>query len=311
MISACLAILPFALYTPQGQAPAKAAPENPYQLPIGTPGRFQPGLGISSSASGRASEMKDIVEAAKNHRFVLVGESHDNPYHHQFQADVIRALAADGRDVSVGLEMFTRDNQAAMFPWSRGYWDDAEFQTKANWKTQWGFDYLLYKPIFDAVKDLKLPMAALNLPREWVRRVGREGIGALTPEERKWAPDVNLDNKNHRRLFTAMIGGHPLEGQRGDNMISAQISWDESMAQSAVDFMAPRVSRRAVMVIIAGSGHTMYGQGINYRLMKKGYDSLNLAGLEQPLPEDGISRGIADFVFVSPKLERKPSAPAR
>lgn len=311
MISACLAILPLALNTPQGQAPAKAAPENPYQLPIGMPGRIKPALGLTHSATGRQSSMKEIVEAARGYRFVMVGESHDNPDHHKFQADVIRALAADGREVSVGLEMFTRDNQAAMFPWSRGFWTDEEFQAKANWKTQWGFDYALYKPIFDTVKELKLPMAALNLPREWVRRVGREGIGALTPEEKKWAPNVNLDNLNHRRLFVAMIGGHPLEGKRGDNMISAQVSWDESMAQSAVDFMAPRVSRNAVMVVIAGSGHTMYGQGINYRLKKKGFDSLNLVGLEQPLPEDGISKGLADFVFVSPQLERKPSAPAK
>lgn len=309
MIPAYLAILPATLSGVQGQAPqaAKVA-EHPHQLPIGTPGRITPGVGYSNTATGQKAEIKEIVEAAKGYRFVLLGESHDNPHHHQMQADIIRALAADGRDVSVGMEMFTRDNQKAMAPWSRGRWTEAEFIQKANWKTQWGFDYALYKPIFDAVKDLNLPLAALNLPRDWVRRVGREGASALTAEEKKWAPEINLENKDHRRIFTAMIGGHPLEGQRGDNMLAAMVAWDESMAQSAADFMAARTSRHAVMVIVAGSGHTMYGQGINYRLKKKGFDSIGVLGLEEPLPEGGVSRGLAEFVYVSPKVERKAAS---
>jgi len=306
MIPAYLAILPATLTGVQGQAPqaAKEA-EHPHQLPIGVPGRITPSLGYTSAATGQKVEIREIVEAAKGYRFVLLGESHDNPHHHQMQADIIRALAADGRDVSVGMEMFTRDNQKAMAPWSRGMWTEAEFIEKAQWKTQWGFDFALYKPIFDAVKELRLPLAALNLPRDWVRRVGREGAETLTSTEKKWAPDINLDNKDHRRIFTAMIGGHPLEGKRGDNMLAAMIAWDEGMAQSALDFMSTRTSSKAVMVIVVGSGHMMYGQGINYRLSKKGHSSLGVLGMEEPLPNGGVSRGLAEFFFVSPKVVRK------
>lgn len=278
---------------------------NPNQLAIGRPGRLTPELGYTDTVTGSKVEIQAIAEAARGHRFVLLGESHDNPYHHQMQADVIRALVADGRDVTVGMEMFTRDNQKAMAPWSRGMWTEAEFIEKSNWKTQWGFDYALYRPIFEAVRELKLPLAALNLPRDWVRRVGRGGADVLTEEEKKWAPAITLENQVHRQIFTAMMGGHPLEGKMGDNMVSAMIAWDEGMAQSGVDYMSTKTSSKAVMVIVVGLGHMMYGQGINYRLQKKGFSSLGVIGLEEPLPEGGVSRGLADFIFLGPKVDRK------
>jgi uncharacterized iron-regulated protein len=280
------------------------AATHPYQLDFGAPGRHTAPLGWSSTSTGRATSLAEVVKAAEGHRFVLVGESHDNADHHRMQADVIEALVKSGRRVAVGLEMFTRDNQASLNPWTLGWWSEAEFIEQAKWKTQWGFDYSLYRPIFEAVRTHRLPMAALNLPRDWVRQVGRQGPSVLTEVQRRWAPNIDISNKEHRALFTAMIGGHPLEGQRGDNMYAAQVSWDEAMAQSAVDFMTSRKGEKWVMVIIAGSGHTLYGLGINLRLKMKGHSSLNLVGLEEPLPEGGISRGVADFVFVSPKVER-------
>jgi uncharacterized iron-regulated protein len=280
------------------------AAAHPYQMDIGPSGRLNLELGYTRTATGKKATPEDIAASADGHRFVLVGETHDNGAHHKMQADVIKALVARGRDVSVGLEMFTRDNQASMAPWTLGRWTEEAFQERANWKTQWGFPYSLYKPIFDVVKENRLPMAALNFPRDWVRKVGREGPAALSEEQKKWAPNIDVSNQQHRAVFKALIGGHPLEGQRGENMYAAQVSWDEGMAQSAVDFMARRTHSRAVMVIIAGSGHTLYDLGINLRLKMKGYDSLNVTGIELPLPEGGISRGLADYVYVSEPVQR-------
>jgi uncharacterized iron-regulated protein len=275
---------------------------DPLLLPIGTPGEVQVSAGWTDTATGKPAGLGEIAAAASDVRFVLVGESHDQLGHHKAQADVIQALVDTGRDVTVGFEMFTRDNQGSLGGWTLGRWTEEEFIEKSSWETQWGFEYAVYKPIFDVVKRNRLPMKALNLPRDWVRQIGREGPGVLDAVQRKWAPDIYLGNKNHKSIFTAMMGGHPMTGTRGDNIYAAQVSWDEGMAQSAVDFMAERTHSKAVMVIVVGSGHVIYGESIAYRLKRKGQDSLVTTCINADGPRL-VSRGLASYVYSTPRAQ--------
>jgi len=275
---------------------------NPYQLDIGLPGKVTATRGYTETKSGEKCSIPAVAEAARDVRFVLFGESHTSGDHHRAQAEVIEMLVKSGRKVVVGFEMFTRDNQANLAEWSTGTQSEADFITKSNWKTQWGFDFALYRPIFEITKKYKLPMAALNVPRDWVRQVGREGVGALTTEQRKWAPDLYLENTEHRAVFTALMGGHPLTGARGENIYAAQVTWDEGMATSAIDYMNEhhKGDKSAVMVIVVGAGHVMYGQGINYRIARKtGEKTVNVVGIDSEGPVE-VSKGIGEFVFLSP-----------
>ncbi len=273
---------------------------DPYLLEIGGKGRVSiHGEGLYRTSDGKPATLAAVVEAARGVRFVFVGESHDQKAHHDMQAALIKALAESGRDVIVGFEMFTRDNQANLAPWTTGRWTKEQFIENANWKTQWGFDFALYEPIFNVVRENRLPMVALNVPRDWVRQVGRNGLSALTEDQRKWVPDPYLGNDNHKSVFTALMGGHPMTGPQGENIYSAQVTWDEGMATSALDYMKGQFSSKSVMIVVAGSGHMMYGQGINYRITRKtGERCLNVMCLTSDGPRE-VSRGIADFVFVS------------
>ena len=272
---------------------------DPYLLDIGKPGQVAVDVGMTSTATGAPVGLNDVVKAAEGKRFVLVGESHDQPAHHETQAQIIRALVAAGRDVAVGFEMFTRDNQASLAPWTRGMWSRDEFIENADWKNQWGFDFSLYEPIFEAVRENSLPMLALNVPRDWVRQVGREGPSALTPEQREWVPDLYLHNERHRTVFSTMMAGHPLTGSQAENTYAAMVVWDEGMADSALEYMDSRLSRNAVMVIVVGSGHMMYGQGINYRIARRtGEECLNVICITSEAGR-AVSRGLAEFVYVS------------
>lgn len=279
---------------------------NPYRLSIGDP---RP-LTIAPSetrdtASGKTTTAEGIARAARGHRFVYLGESHDNALHHRMQAAVIEALVADGRNVIVGFEMFTRPVQDRMNPWTLGWWSEEEFIANAEWKTQWGFDFALYRPIFEATRKHRLPMVALNVPRDWVRAVGRDGQSALTPEQRAELPkDMSLDNQAHRAVFGALMGGHPPTGPRGESIYAAQVLWDEGMADSALKYLAqyPNDPNR-VMVIVAGSGHVMYGQGINYRVwMRTGEKGVTLTMIASDKPTE-VSRGLGDFVYCAPGKE--------
>ncbi len=269
---------------------------DPYLLPIvdKTPVEVRPGLNRGSAPAG----FDDLVKACDGQRFLLIGESHDNPRHHEFQARAIRALAAAGRRVVVGFEMFTRPNQANLAPWTLGWWTEDEFIREADWKKQWGFDFGLYRPIFDAVRDLKLPMVALNVPRAWVSAVGKGGPAALTPEQKKELPELYLENKDHRQVFTALMGGHPMTGTQGDNIYAAQVLWDEGMADTALKDMATRRDPKTIMVIIAGSGHVMYGQGIAYRINRRTGERPRTIVCIDGDEKRTVSKGLADFVFV-------------
>jgi uncharacterized iron-regulated protein len=276
---------------------------DPLLLNIGPAGRVKAQIGhIVDLHTGRQVSVQDIARAAENTRFVYLGEEHTDPLHHQMQADIIRALAADGRHVVIGMEQFTRPVQDSLAGWTLGWYTQDQFIEKSDWKKQWGMDYSLYKPIFDAAKDLQLPIVALNIPRDWVHNVGQKGLDALTPDEKEQLPSsIDVNNKEHKSVFLALIGGHPMTGM--DNMYSAQVLWDTGMSDTAVKYMQDRPSSKTVMVVIAGSGHVLYKEGINWRVKNRTGD----AGLTVVMGEDAgsreVSRGVGDYFYLTEQKE--------
>jgi uncharacterized iron-regulated protein len=199
--------------------------------------------------------------------------------------------------------MFTRPVQKSLAPWTLGRYSEPEFIVESDWQKQWGFPFEIYAPIFRAIKKDRLPMVALNVPRDWVRSVGKGGYEGLTAEQRQQLPaDFYLGNKDHESVFVALMGGHP---PTSPNIYKAQVLWDEGMADTAIKYFEGRAaSRNAVMVIIAGIGHGMYGQGINYRILRRtGEKTLTVAMVESSQAAK-VSRGIGDFVYVAPAFER-------
>jgi uncharacterized iron-regulated protein len=167
-----------------------------------------------------------------------------------------------------------------------------------DWKGQWGYDFSYYRPIFDTVQRFKLPLVGLNVPRDWVRTVGKGGFQAMKPNDRSQLPsEINLDNADHKMVFDSLMGGHSMS----PNIYSAQVLWDEGMADTAVKYLsANRPNSRTVFVVIAGSGHVMYRQGINYRVARrKAGDGITVVMLDSNEPVS-VSNGIADFVMVMP-----------
>jgi uncharacterized iron-regulated protein len=263
--------------------------------------------GYTDLRSGRSASAADVAAAAEGVRYVLLGETHDSPDHHRMQAEVIQALVARGRNVVVGLEMFTRPRQRDLNAWTLGWSDEARFIEESGWKTEWGYDFALYRPVFETIRAHRLRMVALNVPRDWVRAVGRGGPDALPEEARGQVPRPDRILPEHRRVFESMIGGHPLQGQRGDNMIAAQTLWDEGMADTAIKYFAANPGNpRTVMVILAGSGHVVHGAGINARLrMRAQAESVSVVGVDSDGPRL-VNAGVADFVYLSAPPPRPP-----
>ncbi len=245
----------------------------------------------------------DVARAARGKKFVFLGESHATVPHQQMQASIIDALARSGRKVIVGLEMLQRPKQAVLDQWSRGGMSEPDLLQKVDWKTQWGYDFSFYRPIFDVAQKHAMPVLALNVPRDWVRTAGKGGLTSLPQEAKNQLPaDMELSNLQHRSVFQALIGAHPgMSAAALDNMYFAQVLWDEGMADTIARHMqANRQDPTTVYVVVAGSGHVMYGQGINYRLHRRGLgDGLSVVMLTSKEPLR-VSNGLADYVYVSP-----------
>ena len=114
--------------------------------------------------------------------------------------------------------------------------------------------------------------------------------------------ELFLGNRDHRQVFEAMMGGHQMTGTSMDQMYAAQVLWDEGMADTALKYVA-RISTTpsTVFVIIAGAGHVMYDQGINYRIARRhGGAGTTLVMLESDVTVE-VSRGLGTFVAVTGK----------
>lgn len=277
---------------------------SPYSLPLGRPGTTVAESGrITTLGTGAAATPDDIAKAADGKRYVFLGEQHATPAHQQMQALIIDALARRGRKVVIGLEMLQRPKQPILDSYNAGKIDEAAMRDQADWKGQWGYDFSFYRPVFDVARRYKAPIVGLNVPRDWVRAVGRGGLSALPPEAKTELP-ANIDPKvpDHQKVFEALMGGHPVSGPQGENMLAAQTIWDEGMADTAVKYFEKnKTDRKTVFVVIAGSGHVMYNQGINLRLARrKAGEGITVVMTESTEPISA-SNGLGDFFYVSPE----------
>ncbi|AIE83565.1 ChaN family lipoprotein [Fimbriimonas ginsengisoli] len=274
---------------------------SPLTLPIGRPGKTTIAAGrLADMRTGAAATADDIAKAADGKRFVFLGEQHATAPCQILEAAVVDALARRGRHVVVGLEMYQRPKQSVLD--SFGQMDETAFLEQSDWKKQWGFDFSYYRPVFDVVRKFRIPLVGLNVPRDWVRSVGKGGFAGLPAEAKGQLPDdMKLDISEHRQVFDSLMGGHSNVGPSMENMYSAQVLWDEGMADTAIRYLAAhKPDRKTVFVVIAGSGHVMYGQGINRRIeRRKAGDGLNVVMTESAVPVE-VSNGIGDFVYVSP-----------
>lgn len=221
-------------------------------------------------AATNLSPMKLIVQQAAKCQVIYVGEKHDRYGEHIVQLDVIRTLASEGRKLAVGMEMFQRPFQAAIDDYLSGAIDEKTFLAQTEYFERWSFNYRLYRSIVEFCKEQGLPLVALNLSSEIPRKVAREGLGSLTDAEREQIPqDLDTSNTSYRARLKEVFEQHPeSDVENFENFYNAQILWDETMAETVHAFL--RTHPDYQMVVLAGSGHLAYGDGIPDRVRKRG-----------------------------------------
>ena len=242
-----------------------------------------------------------IIPELAAHRVIYIGERHDQFAHHINQLLVIKKLHERGVKLAVGMEMFKKPFQQVIDDYLAGKMDERQFLQASHYFSEWGYNYHLYKPIIDYLKQNDIPLLALNLEGGITSRVAREGLDGLKADDRKSLPEaLDFTNKQYRDHLKEVFAlhGDQEEIDEFDYFLQAQVLWDESMADAAHTFLRSAPGR--TLVVLAGNGHLKYKYGIPDRLFRRNQEPFVVV-----LQDEAIEDRIADYVLISEKLSVK------
>lgn len=248
---------------------------------------------------------------------LYVGETHANKASHQVQLKVLKAYYEKfGSNIVIGMEMFTRPYQPFLDQWIAGEIDEQKFLEETQWDKEWGYDYSLYKDILDFAREKKIPVIALNAPREVVKMVRRKGLKALSAEEKKQLPEIDTTDFFHRVYLERAIREHMDRSVDLEKYNDVQCLWEEYMAQTIVDYLSSWEGKDKKFLAFAGNGHIIYDFGIPKRVFRRTFlpyytiYPAEFHGSKPTADQDLFLQEIplepADFVWViSPATEEK------
>ena len=253
----------------------------------------------------RSKPFDDIAARLANYQVIYVGENHTSYEDHLLQLEIIRAMYEHSPRLAIGMEMFNRPVQPVIDRYLAGELDEKSFLKESGYFKNWSFDYRFYRDIINFAKYNHLPIIALNLEKDIVDQVFREGgPSSLDYKEVNLLPvDRRLDEPGYRgRLETAYMM-HAVQAGGGDfsSFLQAQALWDETMAETIVNYLQGHPEES--MVIIAGRGHVDKKNAIPPRVTRRLPASqavvVNGAGM-------ALESESADFVFFSLPAELPP-----
>jgi uncharacterized iron-regulated protein len=246
------------------------------------------------------SDMDDLLGKIADRRVVFVGETHDRYEHHLNQLAIIEGLYRQDPKLTIGLEFFQQPFQRVMDDYIGGRIDERKFLNETEYFERWRYDYRLYRPILRFARAKGIPVVALNVPGELTSKVSKVGIDALAPEDRKFLPrELDRSDEAYRERIMAVFASHPGTEERDfEHFLEAQLLWDEGMAERAARYLKEHPDRR--LVILAGSGHLVYGQGIPNRLQRR---MPVTAAVVINDAEHALKPGIADYLLFPQPVE--------
>ncbi|MCW5622180.1 MAG: ChaN family lipoprotein [Burkholderiales bacterium] len=220
----------------------------------------------------------------------------------------LAALHARHPDLALGLEMFPRRVQPVLDQWTAGDLSEQEFLARSQWDEVWGYDAAHYLPLFHYARMHRIPMLALNVERELVRRVGaqgwesipkdrREGIGDPAPAQPAYLSALYQSFVAHGRSAPT---AEPTEAELSEpqfvRFVQSMQLWDRAMAQTIGEYLTQGSTR--MVVGIMGSGHVRDGYGVPYQLRALGVqDAAVLLPWETGQSCEEPDTGVADYVF--------------
>lgn len=235
------------------------------------------GLPMAIASRDLKTPPQIINEIAKQ-RVVLIGEVHDRYDHHQLQLRIIQAMHADAlkhrQTLVIGMEFFQRPFQSVLDDYIARRIDEAEMLRRSEYFQRWRYDYRLYRPILRYARAQGLRIIALNASRELTNAVSLQGLHELPSDQRSQLPkDIDESDTEYRQRLREVFDQHrqfdsdKARERRFERFAEVQLSWDETMAETAAKALLANPHTR--LALLAGAGHMIFRSGIPNRLQRR------------------------------------------
>lgn len=223
---------------------------------------------IWSTAASNFVERGVVETAVGDARYVLLGETHDIPAHHEGQAELVGAASRQRRPAIV-FEMMRHDQQRAIDRWRAEGADPATLGKRTEWEKRGWPDWSMYRPIIETAVALDLPVYGGAPDRETLQAVGHEGLAALAAERRRELRlDRPLPTTGRKRLEEVLRGAHC--GMSGDGMLTAMVGVQRLRDAFLAERLRTAAERHGAAILIAGRGHTREDHGVPLYLDAQG-----------------------------------------
>ncbi len=297
---------------------AAAGPTNPWLSWSADLHRNHPLVGkIWSTKAGRFISMADMAVALRQARYVLLGEIHDNPDHHNLQAWAIRTVGKGKRKPAIVMEMLN-DGQA---PAIQKFQKDSEHCCRivlardlfkaVNWSKSGWPPATIYQPIIEAALSVHARLLPGSVTRQQLRAVAKKGTAQpseglpkrLGLAQKLAAPLASALRQELKDSHCGLLPDRALPA-----MMRVQRFRDAVMADRLVQ------SKRHA-VLIAGNGHVRADRGVPFWLKKfaPGQAILVITQVEvepnktSPLayvPQNPTKGSATDYVWFTPRTKR-------
>ncbi|WP_108508201.1 ChaN family lipoprotein [Polynucleobacter acidiphobus] len=224
--------------------------------------------------------------------YILLGELHDNPHHHEARGRLIAAIASK-KYVAV-VEYLPNGPLVRWTGSTLQSLEQAGFSSKAwPWK--------LYQPLFEAIRVSGFPLYGSNLDRSISKTIFSGGPipAAMESDYQKSA----LTGEAKRSLEKDLIDGHcgKLPAQYLEPMFRVQRLTDISMAQIMM--------RHSPAILFAGNGHIRNDYGVPQvlRSLDPSKKRVSVGFVEEDRHNPKALAELAklyDFVWITPSIER-------
>jgi uncharacterized iron-regulated protein len=261
---------------------------------------------VLDAGTGAPISTAELVRRTRSADLVLLGEIHDNPAHHAARGALLEANAA--RKPAVVFEQLAWTGGPTAPPAageSEEAWLDAHGFDRKSWK------WPLHKPVVDAALAVAASLWGSNLPRETLRPVVREGVGAGPSELARLATEVPLDSVARAAIDQELFEGHcgKLPAEMVPGMRAAQEVRDAAMTEAMLG-----ASRGGPAWLIAGDGHVRMDMGVPRLLRRLAPEKQLLVvgfverGTEEAKPGPSAARRYQILVVTPPAAREDPCA---
>ena len=211
---------------------------------------------IWDSVNQEFVSIEEFTSAIEESRYLILGEKHDNPDHHELQLAILNHLLDLNLVSLVAFEMMDSDSQERLDTLHSAKNQDSEaLKEYLQWDEE-GWEWLFYGPLIYSAYSSGVSIKASNLSNSRMMEI--YGLSELPPEL-----DI-FDDITRRRLASDIDESHCglLPESQFPSMIRVQQGRDYSMASS----LSSRKDE-LMKILIAGNYHARKDLGVPKYLM--------------------------------------------